>query len=462
MDKISDKKKLLIFINILISGIATSMLSTAMSTALPAVIQYYGVSLTTGQWVTSGYSLAMAIVMPLTAFLVKRISTKKLYISGILLFIVGELLSIIAPIFGLMMLGRVLQAVGNGILVSMGQVIILTMYDSKKKGTMMGWYGMATAGAPIIAPTIGGILVETIGWKYIFVFTLIIMIISLVASILNFENILDTQKIRFDIFSFILSIFAFGGITLGVGKLTDDGLFSFRAGFPLVIGVITGIVFVLRQCHLEKPFLDVKIMKNKYYTMAVVSSMLLYLVMMGGSVLMPLYVQSVLGESAITSALVMLPGSIATAVVNPFAGRIYDKIGIKKLAVTGSVFLLISNIGMYFITVSTPLLVSAMLNVIRNVSIGCLMMPLLTWGTIQVDTAKTSDASSLLTSLRTVSGSIGAAIFVGIMSMVTSSSTGLGEKAAMHGLNVAFLSMSVSTIILVLISVFGIYNKAKK
>ena len=461
MVKISDKKKLLIFINILISGIATSMLSTAMSTALPAVIEYYDVSLTVGQWITSGYSLAMAIVMPLTAFLVKRIPTKKLYISGILFFIVGELLSIIAPVFGIMMIGRVLQAIGNGVLVSMGQVIILTMYGPEKKGTMMGWYGMATAGAPIIAPTIGGILVETIGWKYIFIFTMIVMIISLVASIINFENILDTHKIEFDIYSFILSIFAFGGITLGVGNLTDSGLISLNAGLPLVVGVIAGILFVFRQCNLDKPFLDVKIMKNKNYTLAVVSSMLLYLVMMGGSVLMPLYVQSVLGKSAITSALVTLPGSIATAVVNPFAGRIYDKIGIKKLAVAGSVFLLISNIGMYFVTASTSLVISAVLNVVRNVSIGCLMMPLLTWGTTQVDTAKTSDASSLLTSLRTVSGSIGAAIFVGIMSMVTSSSTGLGEKAAMHGLNIAFLSMSAGTLILVLITLIGIRNKSK-
>lgn len=462
MVEISDKKKLLIFINIMISGIATSMLSTAMSTALPAVIEYYGVSLTTGQWITSGYSLAMAIVMPLTAFLVKKIPTKKLYISGILFFIVGELFSILAPIFEIMMMGRVLQAIGNGILVSIGQVIILTMYNSERKGTMMGWYGMATTGAPIIAPTIGGILIETIGWKYIFIFTMVIMIVSLVASVLNFENILDTQKISFDVISFLLSALAFGGITLGVGNLTDSGLFSLSAGLPLAIGAITGMLFVFRQCHLEKPFLDVKIMKNKNYTMAVISSMLLYLVMMGGSVLMPLYVQSVLARSAITSALVTLPGSVATALVNPFAGRIYDKLGIKKLAVVGSIFLLISNVGMYFVTAAMPLFISALLNVIRNISIGCLMMPMLTWGTSQVDKSKTSDASSLLTSLRTVSGSIGAAIFVGIMSIVTAASSALGEKAAMHGLNVAFLSMSIGTIILVLIAVLGIREKSGK
>ena len=290
---------------------------------------------------------------------------------------------------------------------------------------------------------------------------MIVMIASLAASTINFENILDTQKIKFDVYSFILSMFAFGGITLGVGNLTDGGLFSLSAGLPLAIGIITGILFVLRQCHLEKPFLDVKIMSNKNYTLAVISSMLLYLVMMGGSVLMPLYVQSVLGKSAITSALVTLPGSIATALVNPFAGRIYDKMGIKKLAVAGSIFLLISNVGMYFVTSSMPLFISAVLNVIRNVSIGCLMMPLLTWGTSQVDTLKTSDASSLLTSLRTVSGSIGAAVFVGIMSMVTASSTALGENASMHGLNIAFLSMSAGTLILVLIAVIGIHEKTK-
>lgn len=309
MSRMTEKKKLLIFINILIAGISTSMLSTAMSTALPAIINYYHISLTTGQWVTSGYSLAMAIVMPLTAFLVKKISTKKLYISGILCFMIGELLSIISPVFSIMMVGRIFQAVGNGVLVSMGQVVILTMYDTEKKGTMMGWYGLATAGAPIIAPTIGGILVETVGWKYIFVFTFIIMAVALLASIVNFEDILTLQDVKFDLSSFILSMFAFGGITLGVGNLSSNGLLSFATALPLCIGLITGIFFVIRQLHLEKAFLDVRILKNKNYTLAVISSVLLYLVMMGGSVLMPLYVQSVLGKSAIISAFVTMPGS---------------------------------------------------------------------------------------------------------------------------------------------------------
>lgn len=458
--KLNDRQRLFIFINLMITGISTSMLTTAMTTALPPVVKYFGISTTTGQWMTSGYSLAMGIVMPLTAFLVKKIPTRKLYISGILCFIIGELASIFAPGFGVMMIGRVLQALGNGVLTSMGQVIILSIYPASKKGTMMGWYGLASTAAPIVAPTIAGVLVDTVGWKYIFIYTMVIMMISLIMALINFKDVLELQNVTFDIVSFVMSIFAFGGITLGIGNIGTYGIISLLAGVPLLIGMIAAIIFVIRQLKLDKAFLDVRILKKKGYTLAVISSVLLYLVMMGGSVLMPLYVQSVLGYSAVTSALVTLPGSLATAIINPLAGRIFDKMGIKKLFVTGSLCLLISNIGMYFVTMSTPLIASAALNVIRNVSIGCLMMPLFTWGTSYVDREKVADASTLLTSLRTVAGSIGSAVFVAIMSAVSISSKAVyGNAAAMHGVNVAFISMSFSTLVMVAIAIFGVKEK---
>lgn len=458
--KLSEKQKLLIFINLMVTGIATSMLATAMTTALPPVVDYFGISMTTGQWITSGYSLAMGIVMPLTAFLVKKIPTRKLYISGIICFIIGELACILAPAFSIMMVGRVFQAIGNGVLTSMGQVIILSIYPAEKKGTMMGWYGLASTAAPIIAPTIAGILVDTVGWKYIFIYTMIIMIISLVMSVMNFSNVLVLQDVTFDVSSFVLSIFAFGGITLGIGNIGSYGIASLLSGLPLIIGIFGAVLFVFRQLRLDKAFLDVRILKIRDYSLAVISSMLLYLVMMGGSVLMPLYVQSVLGYSAVTSALMTLPGSVATALINPLAGKIYDKIGIKKLYVVGSICLLISNIGMYFVTLTTPLIVAAAFNIIRNVSIGCLMMPLLTWGTSHVLKEKVADGSTLLTSLRTVAGSIGSAVFVAIMSAVAASSkAACGDAASMHGVNIAFVSMSASTLIMVGIALFGVKKK---
>ena len=457
--ELTDKKRLLIFFNLVVSGIATSILSTAMTTALPSLVSYFGVSTTTGQWVTSGYSLAMGMVMPLTAFLITRFPTKKLYMAGIGCFIVGILCSIFSGNFAVMMVGRVLQACGNGVLMSAAQVIILTVYPLEKRGEMMGTYGLATTAAPIIAPTVAGLMIDAFGWKSIFYLVMAILAVSFLICGIVFEDLLELQNKKFDFLSFAESIFAFGGITLGIGNITGYGLISVEAGIPLFIGTVACAFFIVRQCGLEKPFLDVKILSSRCYAVSVVASMVLYFVMMGSSVMMPLYVQSVMGYSAVVSGLVTLPGSLATALVSPFAGRLYDKMGIRKIFMIGSAALMVSNIGMFFLTLHTPLWVAAVLNVIRNISIGGLMMPLLTWGTSSVNPQKVADASSLLTSLRTIAGSIGSAVFVGIMTMVSEGAAAeYGDRALMHGMNMSFFWMAVGSLMLLLISVFGTRN----
>ena len=461
--QITGSRRTMIFICLIVSGIASSTLSTAMTTALPNVVEYFGVSTSIGQWVTSGYSLAMGMVMPLTAFLITRFPTKRLYLAGIGGFILGLLLSIFAGNFGVMMAGRILQACGNGILMSAAQVVILTVYPFEKRGTMMGTYGLATTVAPIVAPTIAGLLIDAFGWKSIFYVVLVIMAVSFLLSALFFDDVLEIQEKKFDVLSFAESIVAFGGITLGIGNISSFGILSVQAGLPLLAGVVVCAAFMYRQCGLEKPFLDVRILGNRNYAVSVISSMVLYLVMMGSSVMMPLYVQDVMGCSAVTSGLVTLPGSLATAVVSPFAGKIYDKMGIKKLFMAGSAALLASNIGMCFLTMSTPLWVAAAFNVIRNISIGSLMMPLLTWGTQNVDTGKVADASSLLTSFRTIAGSIGSAVFVGIMTVVSENSAETyGSRAMIHGMNVSFFWMAAGALVLMLISIFGVRKKGVK
>ncbi|HJA65328.1 MAG TPA: DHA2 family efflux MFS transporter permease subunit [Candidatus Mediterraneibacter cottocaccae] len=459
-NEVTGRQRTLIFLCLVVSGIASSILSTAMTTALPNVTAYFGISTSVGQWVTSGYSLAMGMIMPLTAFLITRFPTRKLYLSGIGIFIAGLLLSIFSANFGIMMAGRVMQACGNGILMTAAQVIILTVYPVEKKGTMMGTYGLATTATPVIAPTIAGLMIDAFGWKSIFYVALVIMAVSFAISALVFKDVLELQDKKFDFISFVQSIAAFGGITLGIGNISSFGLISVEGGLPLLVGAVVCVFFVIRQCSLEKPFLDVKILGSRNYSVSVIASMVLYLVMMGSSVMMPLYVQSVMGYSAVVSGLVTLPGSLATAVVSPFAGRLYDKMGIKKIFVAGAAALVVSNIGMFFFSMSTPLWAAAGLNVIRNISIGSLMMPLLTWGTGNVHPGKVADASSLLTSFRTIAGSIGSAVFVGIMTVVSENSADVyGEGAMMHGMNVSFLWMAVGAFVLFLIAVFAVKEK---
>ena len=314
----------------------------------------------------------MGMVMPLTAFLINRFPTKKLYLTGIAGFIVGLLLSIFAGNFGVMMAGRVLQACGNGVLMSAAQVVILTVYPTEKKGTMMGTYGLVTTAAPIVAPTIAGLMIDAFGWKSIFYLVLVIMPLAFVFSAVVFEDVLEIQDKKFDFLSFAESIFAFGGITLGMGNISSYGLFSTQAGLPLLVGLVVCVLFIVRQCSQEKPFLDVKILANRNYAVSVIASMVLYLVMMGSSV----------------------------------------------------------------------------------------MMPLLTWGTSNVSAQKVADASSLLTSFRTIAGAIGSAVFVEIMYSVSAGSAAVyGDKALMHGMNVSYFWMAAGSLLLLLISVFSVKRR---
>lgn len=461
-NEITTKKRTLIFINIIITCIASSMLSTALTTALPSMIQDFNISVTTGQWLTSGYSLAMGIMMPLTAFLINRFPTRKLYLTAIIGFIAGLVLSVIAPNFPILMCGRVLQACGNGILTSMAQVIILTIYPDEKKGTAMGWYGLSVGAAPVIAPTLAGLLVDSLGWQMIFYIAIAIMIISLVFAICVFDNVLENFQKKFDVLSFFVSAFAFGGITLGIGNLGAYPFVSVQVLFLLAIGIVAAVIFVYRQLHLEEPFLEIRILANKEYALSVIGSMLLYLVMMGSSIILPLYVQSIMGYSATISGLVALPGSLVMAIVSPFAGKIYDKLGMKVLFLAGALCMLLSNIAMAFINMQTPIWFAAAFNVIRCVSIGCLLMPLITWGTKEISSTSTAHATALLTSLRTISGAIGSAMFVAIMTAVANNSSVSHESnAQIHGLNVTFLAMSLVSAILLLIAVFGVKQSKK-
>ena len=188
--------------------------------------------------------------------------------------------------------------------------------------------------------------------------------------------------------------------------------------------------------------------------------MLLYLVMMGSSVLMPLYVQSVRGYSATTSALVVLPGSLAMALTSPFAGKLYDKIGMKKLFVAGALCLLLSNIGMIFTTMETSIWIAAALNTVRCIAIGCLLMPLVTWGIDGIDDSLTAHGTALLTSLRTTAGAAGSAIFVGIMATSAARFTAeLGDGAQIRGVDTAFATMSLGSAVLFAVSVFCVREK---
>ncbi len=456
-ERLSDKKRMLIFVNVLISCMAASLLQTALNTALATISSDLNVNVTAGQWMTSCYSLSMGIIMPLTAFLIRRVKTKRLYIFGLLLFIIGLVIDIFAVNFPMLIVGRVFQGCGNGILISMTQVVILSIFTKDKQGTAMGWYGLAVSVMPAIAPTVGGILVETVSWRAIFILALAILVVALIMGLRVFENVLDNEECTLDTPSFILSILAFGGLTLGVGNLATYGIRNPFVYIPLIVGAITFIIFVRRQLGSKEPFLDFQILKSQAVTVGVVASMVLYFVLMGSSVLMPLYVQNVKGGTAVLAGLVTLPGSVLMAVVSPLSGRLYDRLGIRRLFIMGSAFLALSSLLMFFLRESQSLGFPIAYSLLRYLAIGLIMMPLITYGTTHAGHQKMADASAMLSSLRTIGGAIGTAVFVGISSAVAARIAGNSDPSTtqlMRGMNIAFLIMAFTSVVLLLIAIF--------
>ncbi len=411
---ISHAKRTSIFATLVSACVVLSLLSTALNTALPALIVDLDVSVAVGQWATSGYALALAVATPLTAFLATRFPTRKLYLVSLGCFIAGSVTSACAPTFILLMVGRIIQACANALIANVTQVSVMSLYPAGGRGRAMGWLGLATGAAPIAAPALGGIVVDLVGWRWLFGGIAIISALSFVSALFVMDDLLDSAPKPFDPISFLLSVLAFGGFAVGLGNMASLGIASPMVLAPLVLGLVTGVFFVRRQQGSSDPFLKVQLLLTPAFARATVSSAALYLVMMGASAVLPLYIQGNLGEGAFISGLVVLPGAVCTAVASPFAGNIFDKLGIRALLLSGGALMALSCVLMCVPAVETSLPLLGALNALRCVAVGMLTMPLMTWGNASVPAPDMPHASALLTSLRNLAGALGVAVFVGI------------------------------------------------
>lgn len=314
-------KKACIFCVLLSSCIISSMVQTALNTALALIMEEMSVSAGTAQWLASSYSLVMGIMVLSTAFLIRRYPSRPLYLSFMSLFSLGLLLAALSPSFWVLLLGRVLQAVGCGLLMSLTQVVILSVYPPETRGSVMGLYGLAVCAAPVLAPTLTGIIIDSMGWQMVFWIALGASVITLGIGFFTMGNVTETTPISFDILSLLLCAAGFASLVVGLGNWS-----SYKFVSVPVLGLVVGglgflLLFVKRQQQLSVPFLNLKAFANLEFRLSVLSSMLIYCSMMAVSTLLPLYNQSLRGVSATTSGLIMMPGSLVTALISPVAGK---------------------------------------------------------------------------------------------------------------------------------------------
>lgn len=438
-----------IFICLVLTCLVAAMLNTVLNTVLPAMMSDFCIDSATAQWLSSGYSLAMAIAMPLTAYLSGRIPTKPLYLGALTVFSCGIALSALAPDFELMMVGRVVQACGNGVIGALTQVVLLSIFPPERRGTIMGWYGLSVGLSPIVAPTLGGLVADVFTWRYIFYFALAMMAFALVGAAVFFRNVLETSKQPFDAASFSLSALMFGGITLGIGNLSTLGISSLATLAPLAVGLVSTPFFIKRQLNSKAPFLELRTFTVRPFALAVAGSVVLYFVMMASSLLTPLYIQTIAGLSAAVSGLCILPGSALTAAVSPLAGKLYDALGIRALLATSGLAMAASNVGMMLLNGSPESAWGACaLFALRSAAVSCALMPLVTWGVGSLSEKWTAHGTSLINALRTIGGALGMAVGVGFMNAVSQIS-----GSALQGMHAAFAMLAACSLVLLVIGI---------
>lgn len=414
-------KKIVFIIAILVSGGFITMFSeTVLTPALPSIMEETSVSTNVAQWLTTGFILVSAIMIPLTAFFINRFPTKRLFISAMSLFAFGCLLCAISPNFSVILLGRFFQAAGAGIMMPLCQTVVLVLVPLSKRGTAMGVIGLVMALAPAIGPTLAGWVIDIMGWHIMFYIITALAVLDIVLAGFVLENVIESSNPKLDMPSVLLSSLGLASFLYGCSAAGDMGLLHVLPWFFILIGIVTSMAFVKRQFTLKEPFLDLRILKFPQFAIATIIAMIVNAALISGAVMLPIFMQNIQGFSAMQSGLAMLPGALCMAVMNVVSGRIFDKYGPRGLAISGLSLLTISAAAFIFMHTGTPFALLCLIYTMRMVGISMAMMPITTWGLNTLSNKRMAHGTAINNTLRQVAGSIGTTFFVAIMTSFAS------------------------------------------
>ena len=406
-------------VTLIIFIIATTLLSTAQSvvtTGLAGIMSDFHVSSTTAQWVYSSFLLVLGVMIPTSAFISRRFKIKTIIVSCLGLFFIGSLLAYVAPNIEVLILARVIQAIGSGILLPITQIVILKIIPVEKWQVFMGLFGFIIGIAPALAPTVGGVIIDSVGWRAIFMLFAIATFVLILISIVGVKFEFETSDYSLDFASLILCVIACVGIMLGFSNIAGNGFDLVYVILPIVIGFIALVIFSKRQFSIKYPLLDLRILKHKYFFFGTLFSAILYFTMCGLNVIMPLFVQNVAYHSATESGLVLLPATIIMIVFNFVGPILASRIGVRKVLIASCIFSIVGYLVMMTYDVNSSINYMILTQVLRAIGAGLGLMPAVTW-TISVVSGNVEDATAINNTVRQIIGAIGSAIAVVLMAV---------------------------------------------
>ncbi|QDG90383.1 MDR family MFS transporter [Pseudarthrobacter sp. NIBRBAC000502770] len=447
------RESVTIISTLLVATFVVILNETIMNVALQRLMVDLRVDAPTVQWLSTGFMLTMAVVIPTTGFILQRLSTRAVFMLAMGLFAGGTALAAVAPGFEVLLLARIVQAGGTAIMLPLLMTTILTLVPLAKRGAVMGNVSIAISVAPAMGPTVSGLILEHFTWRFMFVFVLPVALAALAIGAKYLTNVGEVEKGKLDVLSVILTVPAFGGLVYGLSQIGGGhgGQSGPSAGAiaALAIGVAALTVFVLRQVRLQRaaaPLLDLRAFNFRMFTVSVLLMVVAMMALFGGVILLPLYLQEVRGLGSLETGLALLPGGLAMGLLGPVIGRSFDKVGPLPLTVTGSILMVVTLWQFSMLDAGTAVWWIITLHVGLSFGLALLFTPAFTTGLNPLPPHLYSHGSAIMSTTQQVAGAAGTALLVSIFAVVSATS------GLVAGMSAAFMTATVIALAAVVLS----------
>ena len=455
------RKQIIMLIVLVFGTFVTVLNQTVVAPALPSIMSEMSVDAAVAQWLTTGFTLVNAIMVPITAFLTDRFTTRRLFLASMVLFTAGTALAAWGPNFPVLLAGRLVQAAGAGILMPLVMTVLMWTFPVDRRGTAMGVFGIVIAFAPAAGPTVAGIIIDQANWHVMFWIIAVLCAAVIVFAAFALERGGETNKdVKLDVASVILSTLGFGGLLYGLSAIGSYGVTADSAG-GVIIGVIALAFFFRRQLRMEQPMLQVRVLTNRRFLIATIIVMLVQGALLAGGILIPILLQSYMGFSATTSGLVLLPGAIVMGAMGPVAGRLFDKHGPRVLAIIGTGVLALTTATFMFMGPGMGLITLTVIYTVRLFSLSLVNMPISTWGMNALPDKLMNHGTSVQNTFRQVAGSLGTAVIVSASTVATNMVSGSTDAvtAGVFGIHAAFAVATALCVLGFVLTVALVRNK---
>lgn len=421
---------------------------TIMGVAIPNLVVDLGITIAAAQWLTTAFMLTMAVIIPITGFLIQRFTTRQIFTAAMSLFSLGTLVAALAPGFDMLLVGRIVQASGTAMMMPLLMTTIMTLVPAASRGRFMGRISIVMAAAPALGPTISGLILSVASWRFMFWLVLPIALVMLVIGNRRIENVGETEKKSVDLLSVVLSAFGFGGVVFGLSLVGGAGASASAATqmwVALGVGALGIGVFVWRQLLLqrsEKALLDLRVFRSRNFTIAISLMTVMMAAMFGTIILLPIYMQNVLQLTPVVTGMLMLPGGLLMGLAAPTIGRLYDRHGPRPLVIPGSIIVSAVLWSLTLISAHTPAGLILLAHVALSLGLALMFTPLFTTALGSLRPKLYSHGSATVGTIQQVAGAAGTSLFITIMSarsleLVGTGSEGIAAQAG--GIQAAFL-----------------------